>query len=211
MVDDHPVVREGIRNLLDSRSRFHVVAEAGSLSEARALMRQPLPKTVGYLVVDVHLNDGSGIDIVREARSLDSPLDAVVVTAFPSVRVLRRAIAGGARGIVLKEAGSSSLLCALTCVARGHVFLDPLLGDLLVDALISPHAIERDLYDDRLLGLLADGLTDKEIARVVGKTPTAVTHDVAALLKRMGASSRAAAVNQAVERGILSSLPYVEE
>src|ERR1700716_3912729 len=97
MVDDHPVVREGIRNLLDSRSRFHVVAEAGSLSEARALMRQPLPKTVGYLVVDVHLNDGSGIDIVREARSLDSPLDAVVVTAFPSVQVLRRAIAGGAR------------------------------------------------------------------------------------------------------------------
>lgn len=210
VVDDHPITRVGIRNQLETHSHFRVVAEAGRLAEARALLRKPLLDRVGYLVVDLQLSDGSGLDLIREVRLLDPPPEVVVVTAYPSVQVLRHAVGGGARAVVLKEAGSSALVWALQCVEKGQVFLDPHLGDIIIDALLSSPASERDAYNERLLALLADGLTDKEIGRVVGKTASGVTHDIAALLKRMGVNSRAAAVNEAIQRGILRPLTWVD-
>jgi two-component system response regulator DevR len=210
VIDDHPIVRAGIRNHLEAHSHFRVVAEAGTVTQARTLLRKPLVKSLGYLVVDVQLDQGTGLDIIHEAQLLDPPLEVVVVTAFPSVQVVRHAVGGGARAVVLKEAGSSALVLALCCVEKGQVFLDPHLGDIIVDALLSPPVSQRDVYNEHLLALLADGLTDKEIARRVGKTASGVTHDIAALLKRMGVSSRAAAVNEAIRRGILGSLTWGE-
>ena len=210
VIDDHPIVRAGIRNHLEAHSHFRVIVEAGTVTQARALLRKPLPTTVGYLIVDVQLGDGTGLDIIREAQLLDPPLEVVVVTAFPSVQILRHAVGGGARAIVLKEAGSSALVLALTSVERGHVFLDPHLGNIIIDALLAPPVSQREVYNEQLLALLADGLTDKEIARRVGKTASGVTHDISALLKRMGVTSRAAAVNEAIRRGILGSLTWVD-
>jgi two-component system response regulator DevR len=203
VVDDHTVTRVGVRSFLESDGRFPVVAEAAAVAEARVVIGR-LPETVGYLIVDIQLHDGWGIDVIREARLRHPPLEVVVLTAFPSARTLRRAMAAGARGFVLKEAGSAALLSALTCVQSGELFLDPRLGDAIVAAMLAADRLDQEATDERLLTLLADGLTDKQIGGILGKTRVAITHDINSMLHRMGVGSRAAAVNQAIERGTLA-------
>jgi len=201
VVDDHALVRAGIRSFLEADGRFAVVAEVGSVAEVRDRL-QTLPESVTFLVADIELRDGSGIDVIREARLRRPPLEVVVVTAFPDARTLHRALATGARGFVLKEAGGDALVTALACAARGQLYLDPRLGDAIAAVLTMPD-IERQTSDQRLLSLLAEGLTDKDIARILGRTPSGVSRDIAGLLQRMGVASRAAAVSQAVRTGLL--------
>jgi DNA-binding NarL/FixJ family response regulator len=201
VVDDHALVRAGIRSVLEADGRFAVVAEVGSVAEVRDRL-PTLPESVSFLIADIELRDGSGIDVIREARLRQPPLEVVVVTAFPDARTLHRALATGARGFVLKEAGGDSLVTALACAQQGQLYLDPRLGDAIATVLTIPD-IERQASDQRLLSLLAEGLTDKDIARILGRTPSGVSRDIAALLLRMGVSSRAAAVSQAVRTGML--------
>jgi two-component system response regulator DevR len=202
VVDDHAVVRVGVRSVLEGTGRFRVVAEASSLTEARMRM-SALPESVTLLIADMQLKGGSGIDIIREARLLEPPLEVIVLTSFPSARTLRRALAIGARGFVLKEAGGGALLEALTWAQRGHVYLEPRLGEAIVDALVFPDNVDRQASEERLLTLLADGLTDRDIARILGRPQATVSRDISLLLRRMGVTSRAAAVSAALRRGLL--------
>jgi DNA-binding NarL/FixJ family response regulator len=202
VVDDHAVVRVGVRSFLEGTGRFRVVAEASSLTEARMRM-STLPESVTLLIADMQLKGGSGIDIIREARLREPPLEVIVLTSFPSARILRRALAIGARGFVLKEAGVGALLEALVWAQKGHVYLDPRLGEAIVDALVFPDNVDRQASEERLLTLLADGLTDRDIARILSKPQATVSRDISLLLKRMGVTSRAAAVSTALRRGLL--------
>jgi DNA-binding NarL/FixJ family response regulator len=202
VVDDHALVRSGVRSFLEADGRFRVAAEAGSVAEVRARL-ETLPDTVSFVVVDIELRDGSGIDVIREARLRQPPLEVVVLTAFPDARTLHRALATGARGFVLKEAGGGALVTALACARDGQLYLDPRLGDAIVTVVVIPDDIARQASDQRLLSLLAEGLTDKDIAGVLGRTPSRAHRDISALLQRMGVASRAAAVSQAVRSGIL--------
>jgi DNA-binding NarL/FixJ family response regulator len=202
VVDDHALVRSGVRSFLEADGRFRVAMEAGSVAEVRARL-ETLPDSVRFLVVDIELRDGSGIDVIREARLRRPPLEVVVLTAFPDARTLHRALATGARGFVLKEAGGDALVTALACARDGQLYLDPRLGDAIATVLAIPDDIAQQASDQRLLSLLAEGLTDKDIARILGRTPSGVSRDIAALLHRMGVSSRAAAVSQAVRSGIV--------
>lgn len=202
VVDDHALVRSGVRSFLEADGRFRVTVEAGSVAEVRARL-ETLPESVAFVVVDIELRDGSGIDVIRQARLRIPPLEVVVLTAFPDARTLHRALATGARGFVLKEAGGDALVTALACARDGQLYLDPRLGDAITTVLTIPDDIARQASDQRLLSLLADGLTDKDIARILGRTPSGVSRDIAGLLQRMGVSSRAAAVSQAVRAGIV--------
>jgi two-component system response regulator NreC len=202
VVDDHALVRSGVRSFLEADGRFRVAMEAGSVAEVRSRL-ETLPDSVRFLVVDIELRDGSGIDVIREARLRRPPLEVVVLTAFPDARTLHRALATGARGFVLKEAGGDALVTALACARDGQLYLDPRLGDAIATVLAIPDDIAQQASDQRLLSLLAEGLTDKDIARILGRTPSGVSRDIAALLHRMGVSSRAAAVSQAVRTGIV--------
>jgi DNA-binding NarL/FixJ family response regulator len=202
VVDDHALVRSGVRSFLEADGRFRVAMEAGSVAEVRSRL-ETLPDSVRFLVVDIELRDGSGIDVIREARLRRPPLEVVVLTAFPDARTLHRALATGARGFVLKEAGGDALVTALACARDGQLYLDPRLGDAIATVLAIPDDIAQQASDQRLLSLLAEGLTDKDIARILGRTPSGVSRDIAALLHRMGVSSRAAAVSQAVRSGIV--------
>jgi len=202
VVDDHALVRSGVRSFLEADGRFRVAVEAGSVAEVRSRL-ETLPEGVAFVVVDIELRDGSGIDVIRAARLRRPPLEVVVLTAFPDARTLHRALATGARGFVLKEAGGDALVTALACARDGQLYLDPRLGDAIATVLAIPDDIARQASDQRLLSLLAEGLTDKDIARILGRTPSGVSRDIAALLQRMGVSSRAAAVSQAVRTGIV--------
>ncbi|HEY0409714.1 MAG TPA: response regulator transcription factor [Candidatus Dormibacteraeota bacterium] len=202
VVDDHALVRAGVRSFLEADGRFRVAVEAGSVAEVRARL-ETLPVSVSFLVVDIELRDGSGIDVIREARLRRPPLEVVVLTAFPDARTLHRALVTGARGFVLKEAGGDALVTALACARDGQLYLDPRLGGAIATVLTIPDDIARQASDQRLLSLLAEGLTDKDIARILGRTPSGVSRDIASLLHRMGVTSRAAAVSHAVRTGIV--------
>lgn len=201
-MDPDALSRVGIQSFFERTSDLRVVAEAATLGEARIRM-EGLPETAGILIADVPLRDGSGIDIIAEARRREPPLDVIVHCTAVTAHTLRRALALGARGIVLKCSGGEALLAAIACVQQGQVYLDPNLGDVIAEALAHPENVDRLASDERLLALLARGLTDKDIARVSGKTDAAVSRDVAMLLRRMGVTSRAAAVGEAVRRGLL--------
>jgi DNA-binding NarL/FixJ family response regulator len=201
-VDPDALSRVGIQSFFERTADLRVVAEAATLGEARIRM-EGLPETAGILIADVPLRDGSGIDIIAEARRREPPLDVIVHCTAVTAHTLRRALALGARGVVLKCSGGEALLAAITWVQQGQVYLDPNLGDVIAEALAHPDNVERLASDERLLALLARGLTDKDIARVTGKTDAAVSRDVAMLLRRMGVTSRAAAVGEAVRRGLL--------
>jgi DNA-binding NarL/FixJ family response regulator len=201
-VDPDALSRVGIQSFFERTSDLRVVAEAATLGEARIRM-EGLPETAGILIADVPLRDGSGIDIIAEARRREPPLDVIVHCTAVTAHTLRRALALGARGVVLKCSGGEALLAAIAWVQQGQVYLDPNLGDVIAEALAHPENVDRLASDERLLALLARGLTDKDIARVSGKTDAAVSRDVAMLLRRMGVTSRAAAVGEAVRRGLL--------
>jgi DNA-binding NarL/FixJ family response regulator len=201
-VDPDALSRVGIQSFFERTSDLRVVAEAATLGEARIRM-EGLPETAGILIADVPLRDGSGIDIIAEARRREPPLDVIVHCTAVTAHTLRRALALGARGVVLKCSGGEALLAAIAWVQQGQVYLDPNLGDVITEALAHPENVDRLASDERLLALLARGLTDKDIARVSGKTDAAVSRDVAMLLRRMGVTSRAAAVGEAVRRGLL--------
>lgn len=203
VVDDHALVRAGVRSFLEADGRFRVAAEAGSVAEVRSRL-ETLPELVSFVVVDIELRDGSGIDVIREVRLRRPPLEVVVLTAFPDARTLHRALATGARGFVLKEAGGDALVTALACAQDGQLYLDPRLGRAITTVLTIPDDIAQQASDQRLLSLLAEGLTDKDIARILGRTPSGVSRDIAALLHRMGVPSRAAAVSLAVRTGIVA-------
>ncbi|HVS44010.1 MAG TPA: response regulator transcription factor [Candidatus Dormibacteraeota bacterium] len=201
-MDPDALSRVGIQSFFERTSDLRVVAEAATLGEARIRM-EGLPETAGILIADVPLRDGSGIDIIAEARRREPPLDVIVHCTTVTSHTLRRALALGARGVVLKCSGGEALLAAIAWVQQGQVYLDPNLGDVIAEALAHPENVDRLASDERLLALLSRGLTDKDIARVTGKTDAAVSRDVAMLLRRMGVTSRAAAVGEAVRRGLL--------
>ena len=201
-MDPDALSRVGIQSFFERTPDLRVVAEAATLGEARIRM-EGLPETAGILIADVPLRDGSGIDIIAEARRREPPLDVIVHCTAVTAHTLRRALALGARGVVLKCSGGEALLAAITWVQQGQVYLDPNLGDVIAEALAHPENVERLASDERLLALLARGLTDKDIARVTGRTDAAISRDVAMLLRRMGVTSRAAAVGEAVRRGLL--------
>src|SRR5258708_15657099 len=129
---------------------------AGGVAEVRAGLAT-LPDWFGFLVVDIELRDGSGIDVIREARLRRPPLEVVVLTAFPDARTLHRALATGARGFVLKEAGGDALVTALACARDGQLYLDPRLGDAIATGLAIPDDIAQQAGDQRLLSRLAEG------------------------------------------------------
>jgi DNA-binding NarL/FixJ family response regulator len=202
VVDADALARVGLQSYLERTSRLRVVAEAANLGEARVRM-EGLPESTAILIADVPLKDGTGIDVVGEVRRRTPPLEVVVHTAGITAHTLRRVLAMGARGIVLKNSGGDALLAAVECARRGQIYLDPNLGEVIAEALAFPENVERLASDERLLTLLARGLTDKDIARTLGKTEAGVSRDVAVLLRRMGVTSRAAAVGVAVRRGML--------
>ena len=201
-MDPDALSRVGIQSFFERTRDLRVVAEAAALGEARIRM-EGLPEAAGILIADVPLRDGSGIDIIAEARRREPPLEVIVHCTAVTAHTLRRALALGARGVVIKRSGGDALLAAIACAQQGQVYLDPNLGEVIAEALTHPENVERLASDERLLALLARGLTDKDIARVTGKTDAAVSRDVAMLLRRMGVTSRAAAVGEAVRRGLL--------
>jgi two-component system, NarL family, response regulator NreC len=204
VVDDHAVVRSGLRLLLDAEEDIEVVGEAGNAQEAllRAKLLQP-----DVLLLDFTMPGRNGIEVAREAADVAPDAKVVMLSMQDEPSYVREAFAAGAQGYVLKEAADTELVRAVREVAAGGRYVHPELGARLVSADAKAQAeAEADPLSDRereVLRLLALGHTNQEIAKLLYiSVRTAETHR-AHVLQKLGLESRAALVRFALDHGLL--------
>ena len=192
LLDDHEVVRRGVRDLLEAEDDFEVVGEAGTAEEAR----QRIPATnPDVAVLDVRLPDGSGVEVCRDMRSARPELACIMLTSFSDDEALFEAIMAGAAGYVLKQVTGSNLIDAVRQVAAGQSLLDPTVTARVLERLRKgPDEDERlkGITDQerRILNLLADGKTNRQIAEEMFLAEKTVKNYVSNLLSKMGMSRR---------------------
>jgi len=197
VVDDHEVVREGLVSLLDRRAGFQVVAQAGSVAEALAEARRHRPDLV---VMDVRLPDGSGIEACREIRSEMPSTRVVMLTSYPDEEAVLSAIVAGASGYLLKQVLARDLVAALEAVGRGESLLDPAVTEKVLERVrrIATSAYTDELaqltaQEQKILLLVAEGKTNKEIAAEVYLSDKTVKNYVSSILSKLNLERRAQA------------------
>jgi len=167
LVDDHEIVRDGIKAMLRGTDDVIVTAEAGSVRDAVDEADRSRPDVV---VMDVRLTDGSGIEATREIRAKHPDMRVLMLTSFADDEALFSSIMAGASGYVLKQVRSGELLRAIRAVGAGESLLDPAVTTAVLDRLRKGKHLLRDEklarlspQEERILTLVADGRTNKEI------------------------------------------------
>ncbi|HLA16202.1 MAG TPA: response regulator transcription factor [Candidatus Limnocylindrales bacterium] len=197
VVDDHEVVREGLVALLDRRPAFTVVAQAGTAAEALAEAHRYEPDLV---VMDVRLPDGSGIEVCREIRSEMPTVRVVMLTSYPDEEAVLSAIVAGASGYLLKQIRARDLVSALETVGRGESLLDPAVTERVLERVRRMAAGEAHdelaaltAQERKILLLVAEGKTNKEIAAEVFLSDKTVKNYVSSILSKLDLERRAQA------------------
>ena len=196
LVDDHEVVRQGLRAMLEAAG-MTVVAEAGTVAEAveRAALNKP-----DVVVMDVRLADGSGIEATREIRTKNPEINVIMLTSFADDEALFASIMAGASGYVLKQVKSNDLLRSIQTVAEGGSLLDPAVTGAVLDRLRKGKHLLKDEklarlspQEERILGLVADGKTNREIGVAMNLAEKTVKNYVSAILTKLEVTRRAEA------------------
>lgn len=192
LLDDHELVREGIRSLLESDPEIEVVGEAGTASEA--LTRVPLAKP-DVAILDVRLEEGSGIEVCRELRSAEPDLVCLMLTSFADDDALYASVMAGAAGYVLKQIKARDLIEDVKKVAAGASLMDPRAVARVVERIANPPKPDPGLsslspQESKILDLIADGKTNKQIADAMFLSENTVKNYVTALLRKLKMSSR---------------------
>ena len=161
LLDDHEVVRRGLRDLLESEGDIEIVGESGSAKEAIARIPALRPHVA---VLDGRLPDGSGIDVCREIRSVDPSIAALILTSYDDDEALFAAILAGAAGYVLKQIGGNDLIDGVRRVAAGQSLLDPTLTARVLERVRNGPVVHEELgslteQERKILALIAEGLT----------------------------------------------------
>jgi two-component system response regulator DevR len=197
VVDDHEVVRQGLVSLLDRRAGFEVVAQAGSVAESIEQARLQRPDIV---VMDVRLPDGSGVEACRAIRAELPETRVIMLTSFPDDEAVLSAIVAGASGYLLKQIRARDLVAALEAVGRGESLLDPAVTERVLERVRRIAA--GDANDEmsaltpqerKILMLVAEGKTNKEIASEVFLSDKTVKNYVSSILSKLNLERRAQA------------------
>ncbi len=197
VVDDHEVVRQGLVSLLERREHFQVVAEAGTAAEAIEMARKFEPDLV---VMDVRLPDGSGIEACREIRAEFPGTRVVILTSYPDEEAVLSAIIAGASGYLLKQIRGRDLVSALESVGRGESLLDPAVTEKVLDRVrriatgtYTDEMAQLTQQEQKILLLVAEGKTNKEIASEVFLSDKTVKNYVSSILSKLNLERRAQA------------------
>jgi DNA-binding NarL/FixJ family response regulator len=191
LLDDHDVVREGLRFLLE-RHEIEVVGESGTAAEATARIPALHPDVA---VLDARLPDGSGIEVCRTVRSIDPSIKALILTSYDDDEALFAAIMAGAAGYVLKEINSSDLVNAIRQVAAGNSLIDPTLTARVLERVRSGPTTAPELADLteqelKLLGYIAEGMTNRQIGERMFLAEKTIKNYVSSILAKLGVERR---------------------
>jgi len=193
LVDDHEVVRRGLRDLLASEADVEVVAEAGGVDEA--VVRAGSAEA-DVAVVDMRLPDGDGLELTRRLRDLPNPPKCLVLTAFDDEQALVGAINAGASGYLLKQVRGQDLVNAVREVAAGRSLLDPVTTARVLERMRRDAAEPADELaalteqERRVLDLIGEGLTNRQIAERLFLAEKTVKNYVTAVLAKLGMERR---------------------
>ena len=198
LVDDHPVVREGLRGMLAAEGDLDVVAEAGGAAEAVAAVRAHEPDVV---LMDLRMPGGDGVEATARVLAQRPGTRVVVLTTYDTDADILRAVEAGAAGYLLKDASRTELAQAIRAAARGETVLAPSVAAKLVSRMRS--AVELSRREIEVLRLVARGHTNAEIGRELLISEATVKTHLLRTFGKLEVSDRTAAVTAALERGIL--------
>jgi DNA-binding NarL/FixJ family response regulator len=197
LVDDHEIVRDGIRAALDPEEDIVVTSQAGTVREAIDEADRTRPDVI---VMDVRLADGSGIEATREIRAMHPEIKVLMLTSFADDEALFASIMAGASGYVLKQVKSGELLRAIRAVGGGDSLLDPSVTNAVLDRLRRGKHLMKDEklarlspQEERILQAVADGKTNREIGEELHLAEKTVKNYVSSILSKLEVARRAEA------------------
>lgn len=206
LVDDHEVVRLGIRTLLERNPQFEVVSEAGSAKEALEQVDRLVPDVV---LMDIRLPGASGIEACEEINKKYPDIRVIMLTSYAEDEMLFSAIRAGASGYVLKQIGADDLIRAIEAVGRGEAMLDPSVTQRVFQEV--RRAVKEEeasafstlsQQEKHVLLLVSEGRTNREIAKALFLGEGTVRNYVSSILSKLGVSNRAEAAAYAVEHSL---------
>lgn len=192
LLDDHEIVRRGIRELLESEGDIEVVGEAGLAEEAMRRIPAVRPHVA---ILDGRLPDGSGVDVCREIRSRNPEIAALILTSYDDDDALFAAIMAGAAGYLLKQVRGHDLIETVRRVASGQSTLDPHVTAQVLERVRNGPASDPELdqltsQEQKILELIGEGLTNRQIAERMFLAEKTVKNYVSSLLGKLGLTSR---------------------
>jgi len=197
IVDDHEVVRQGLRAMLETAGGIVVAGEAGGVKESVEVAESVRPDVV---IMDVRLEDGSGIEACREVRAARPDIKVVMLTSFADDEALFASIMAGASGYVLKQVRGGDLVQSIRTVARGGSLLDPAVTGVVLERLRKGKHLLKDEklarlspQEERILALVADGKTNREIGDELHLAEKTVKNYVSSILSKLEVARRAEA------------------
>lgn len=212
IADDHTLVRQGIRLLLETQSDFQVVGEASDGAEAIRLAREFVPNLI---VMDIGMPNVDGLEAIREIKQAQPQVQILALTMFEGDEYFFRILAAGAGGYVLKRAASSDLITAVRAVARGEVFLYPSVAKKLVaDYLARVQSNEPGAHsasgiltprEHEVVNLIADGLSNREIAARLQVSLSTVQTHYAHIIEKLNLRNRTELVKYAIRHGLIDA------
>jgi two-component system, NarL family, nitrate/nitrite response regulator NarL len=204
VADDHPVYREGIVRAVKDRPDLELVGEAGDGREALEGIKQTRPDVA---VLDIRMPGLDGTQVLAALRRDSIPTEVLFVSAFMEPELAYRTVAEGARGYLSKSAARTEICDAIVTVARGGTALDPEAQQGLAREIQQREQVGRTpeltAREHQVLHLIAEGLSAPEIGRRIHLSPTTVKSHLHTLYEKLGVSDRAAAVAEAMRRGLL--------
>jgi len=201
LVDDHPVVREGLRGMIDAEHDLTVVGEAGSGAEAVAMAESLCPDVI---LMDLRMPDVDGVTATARILAVLPRTRIVVVTTYESDTDILRAVEAGAAGYLLKDASRAELAEAVRDAARGKTVLSPTVADRLVHFVRQPTSVTLSTRELEVLGHVAKGKSNPEIGRELHISEATVKTHLLRAFNKLGVSDRTAAVTTAMSLGLLS-------
>jgi DNA-binding NarL/FixJ family response regulator len=200
LLDDHEIVRRGLRELLETVEDFEVVGESGSAVEAARRIPALRPNVA---IFDARLPDGSGIDVCREVRSVDPAIAGLILTSFDDDQALATAVLAGAAGYLLKDIKGNGLIDAIRRAAAGEQLIDPATVDRVrrgwtTNAGSDPRLRLLSPQERRILDHVAEGLTNRQIGEAMSLAEKTVKNYITAVLGKLGMERRTQAAVFAV-------------
>lgn len=200
LLDDHELVREGLRHVIEAEGDMEVVGEAATAAEAITGIAATTPRVA---VLDVRLPDGNGVEVCREVRSRYPHVSCLMLTSFADEEALFGAIMAGASGYLLKEVRGRELVTDIRRVAAGHSLIDPQLAQKVITKVKARHQEDNlqklSPQEQRILELIAEGMTNRQIAGIMYLSEKTVKNYVSNLLSKLGMSRRTEAAVYAVK------------